>query len=760
MEFSSLSKNKKRVELLSPAGDMESLKAALYAGADAVYLGGERYSARAFAKNFSEEELISALKLAHLLGRKVYLTLNTLLKDKEIEGVTDYVYPLYINGLDGIIVQDTGVIRVIRDAFPKLDIHASTQMSITDTEGIGLMKELSVTRVVPARELSLPELKRIHEETGMELECFIHGALCYSYSGKCLFSSLAGGRSGNRGRCAQSCRLPYNGRYYLSAKDICALGVIDKLIEAGVYSFKIEGRMKSPEYVAGVTGIYRKYIDLILSGEKMPEYRADRERLIGLYTRGGSTEGYYFKRNGKDMITPLSPSYESADEDEKKRMFQEYAGKSPVLSADALICIEEGKKAELSIRYMNGEDEIKTSVFSDLEAGKAEKRPLSLEDVRKQMTRTGNTLFQFKNLDIVIKGEPFMPVSSLNELRRKGLAALENRILSGYERGDGDFINIRLRTEKDLMDTGTESAQGAKGKGSRLNVSLESLKGLKESLKYGEVCAVTLPLLSFEDEEELQKTSERVREAGKKLYLGFPFIVRDGLLKDKREDIISLLKYADGVYSDNYESLYFLKDIGYEGTVTAGLHIYGMNREAVHTLKEIFPGMITTVPVELNKKELLQRGIRGEELIVYGYLPMMLSAQCLYKNMTGEKSGGKKTAGKGSEGKDKWRGSLCAGRKREVLRFKDRLSNEFFCINYCSECTNVIYNHVPLLITGDDRIIERLSPKSLRLSFTGERPEEIDDIINYYVNSTKDSRIDPPDCLKEHTKGHLNRGVE
>ena len=261
----------KQVELLSPAGDMECCRAAINAGADAVYLGGNRFNARAYASNLDQKELIEALDIAHLFGRRIYLTLNTLFKDDELTEVYDYIYPLYINGLDGVIIQDPGVAKLLRECFPGLPLHASTQLSVTGAEGIRLLSDSGISRVVPARELSLTELKRMRDETGMELECFIHGALCYSYSGKCLFSSLLGGRSGNRGRCAGPCRLPYKAgkddkeKYYLSAKDICVIDVLDRLIDAGIYSFKIEGRMKGPEYVAGVTGIYRKYIDRILA---------------------------------------------------------------------------------------------------------------------------------------------------------------------------------------------------------------------------------------------------------------------------------------------------------------------------------------------------------------------------------------------------------------------------------------------------------------------------------------------------------------
>ena len=271
---------KKRAELLAPAGSMESLKAAVHAGADAVYMGGQRFGARAYADNPDQDHLKEAIDYCHLHGRSLYLTVNTLLKEQEMCELYDYLAPLYEHGLDAAIVQDMGVLSFVREQFPDLPIHASTQMTVTGADGAEFLKEFGVTRVVTARELSLKEIREIYEKTGMEIESFVHGALCYCYSGQCLFSSLIGGRSGNRGRCAQPCRLPYElyqkeqavrnaeGMYLLSPKDMCALELLPEILKSGVYSLKIEGRMKKPEYTAGVVRIYRKYLDLCLKEKK------------------------------------------------------------------------------------------------------------------------------------------------------------------------------------------------------------------------------------------------------------------------------------------------------------------------------------------------------------------------------------------------------------------------------------------------------------------------------------------------------------
>ena len=309
----------RKIEILAPAGSYAAFRAALNAGADAVYAGGARFGARAFAENFTEDELIQAIREAHFYGRKFYLTVNTLLKDREIADLYDYLAPFYKNGLDAVIVQDMGVVEYIRTYFPNLDIHASTQMTITGAFGAKFAESCGMTRVVPARELSLSEIRQIREQTGLEIECFVHGALCYCYSGQCLLSSLIGGRSGNRGQCAQPCRLPYvfdasssrDPKYYLSPKDICTLEIIPDLVEAGIDSFKIEGRMKKPEYVAAVTAMYRKYADLYLRKGRKGFHVAeeDRRMLLDLYNRGGFSEGYYHTHNGREMISLDRPNH-------------------------------------------------------------------------------------------------------------------------------------------------------------------------------------------------------------------------------------------------------------------------------------------------------------------------------------------------------------------------------------------------------------------------------------------------------------------
>lgn len=308
----------KSIEILAPAGSLDGMKAAFHAGADAVYMGGSRFGARAYADNPNEEDLKRAIDYAHIHNKKIYLTLNTLLKDSELEGmVYDFLNPYYEEGLDGVLIQDFGLLSMLRQSFPKLPVHASTQMTATGVEMTKWLESQGMERIVLSRELSLAEIKKIRRHTKMELEVFVQGALCYCYSGQCLMSSFIGGRSGNRGRCAQPCRLPYQiegekeSCYLLSPKDMCALSDIPDLADCGVDSLKIEGRMKKPEYAALTAFLYRCYRDLYLEygRDKFRVDAKDVERLMDLYNRGGFSGGYLHQNNGADMMCTERPNH-------------------------------------------------------------------------------------------------------------------------------------------------------------------------------------------------------------------------------------------------------------------------------------------------------------------------------------------------------------------------------------------------------------------------------------------------------------------
>ncbi|MBR0305674.1 MAG: U32 family peptidase, partial [Lachnospiraceae bacterium] len=355
---------KRNVEILAPAGSFESMVAAVNAGADAVYIGGSRFGARAYANNLDEEMMIRAIDYVHLHGAKIYMTVNTLVKEKELPDLYEYLKPYYEAGLDAVIVQDLGVFRYVREHFPKMDIHVSTQMTVTGKYSASKLKEMGAVRVVPARELTLGEIREIYDETGLEIETFVHGALCYCYSGQCLFSSLIGGRSGNRGRCAQPCRLPFdvvrdgryinkkNEKYVLSLKDLCTLDLIPDILEAGVCSLKIEGRMKSPRYTAGVVSMYRKYVDMYLkngrNGYKVDP--ADKRMLLDLFDRGGQSDGFYRVHNGRDMVVlKEKPAFREGNQELFDRLDRLYVDAVKKEKIQGTAYFEVGKPARLTL---------------------------------------------------------------------------------------------------------------------------------------------------------------------------------------------------------------------------------------------------------------------------------------------------------------------------------------------------------------------------------------------------------------------------
>ncbi|MCR4762263.1 MAG: U32 family peptidase [Lachnospiraceae bacterium] len=464
----------KKPELLAPAGEYEGLLGAVAAGADAVYLGGERFGARAYAPNFTTQELIRGLRFAHLHGRRIYLTLNTLIKEREYPELEAYLQPLDEAGLDGIIVQDQGVLALVRSTFPRIRIHASTQMAVTGAYGAKYLKHRGVMRVVPARELSLEELIHIKKETddgdgGIEIEAFIHGAMCYSYSGMCLFSAMLGGRSGNRGRCAGACRLPYTivrdrpgtdavssprspeektGKdricYPLSLRDMCTLPVLRKLLvpqglEDGVIdSLKIEGRMKDPVYTAGVTGVYRRAVDAICD-RKDRDYRIserDLALLKGLYLRTDLCEGYFFRHNGDEMLTGAAPGYIGSDgaviEEVKKKMPTREFG----VEAEVLLRAVEGEPLQLTLKAAGrhgGEAAPSVTVMGE-PVQRASRHAATEETLRTQLNRFGGSDFSPVRMEIEAGEGVFIPSSELNALRRRACEELASLILSQWER--------------------------------------------------------------------------------------------------------------------------------------------------------------------------------------------------------------------------------------------------------------------------------------------------------------------------------------
>ena len=749
----------KELELLAPAGSLKTLKAVIHAGADAVYLGGSMFGARAYANNFNEEELLEAIRFGHIHGRKIILAVNTLLKEYELGQLYDYLHPYYEAGLDAVIVQDMGVMEFIKTHFPNLPIHTSTQMTITNVEGARLLKEQGVERVVTAREMSLEEIQRIHDEVGVELESFIHGALCYCYSGQCLFSSIIGGRSGNRGRCAQPCRLSYEvlqgeksltGHHatpILSLKDMCTLPFLYELADHGVYSFKIEGRMKTPEYAAGVVSIYRKYMDSYLDGSRIPVEKKDIRALLELGNRGGFTNGYYYHHNDSDMLSGESASHNKSEGVLQDNIRREYVDTELKEKIKGKLILNKECPAKIEVQY----GKIKVSYQGNMVLV-AQNRPLTKEVVTEKVTKTGNTPFVFENLEVTMDDDIFMPVNQLNQLRRGALEALEEALLKPYERTLPELVETSS-AETDRQTTGNAikekqisrqslsqtSGQQSAGSSTEVRVLIEDAEQLPAVLKADFVDTVYLDCMLYTRENLIRMLSEdidRVHASGKKAFYVFPFIFRQQTSLFYEKIMPELKKLPlDGIMVRSLDEIAFIKEWGNENwQMVSDSNLYTYSNEAAEYFYRL--GMIQdTIPVELNRKEILRRENSRSEMIIYGRLPLMITAQCIHKNTLG-----------------------CMHQPK-VLNLKDRYSVHFPVKNFCSECYNVIYNSLPVCLFKEDVTVKKIAPAAVRLSFTTETEEETEQILTIYGDIYKNGGIlgqMPMEC----TNGHFKRGVE
>lgn len=749
----------KELELLAPAGSLKTLKAVIHAGADAVYLGGSMFGARAYANNFNEEELLEAIRFGHIHGRKIILAVNTLLKEYELGQLYDYLHPYYEAGLDAVIVQDMGVMEFIKTHFPNLPIHTSTQMTITNVEGARLLKEQGVERVVTAREMSLEEIQRIHDEVGVELESFIHGALCYCYSGQCLFSSIIGGRSGNRGRCAQPCRLSYEvlqgeksltGHHatpILSLKDMCTLPFLYELADHGVYSFKIEGRMKTPEYAAGVVSIYRKYMDSYLDGSRIPVEKKDIRALLELGNRGGFTNGYYYHHNDSDMLSGESASHNKSEGVLQDNIRREYVDTELKEKIKGKLILNKECPAKIEVQY----GKIKVSYQGDMVLV-AQNRPLTKEVVTEKITKTGNTPFVFENLEVTMDDDIFMPVNQLNQLRRGALEALEEALLKPYERTLPELVETSS-AETDRQTTGNAikekqisgqslsqtSGQQSADSSTEVRVLIEDAEQLPAVLKADFVDTVYLDCMLYTRENLIRKLSEdidRVHASGKKAFYVFPFIFRQQTSLFYEKIMPELKKLPlDGIMVRSLDEIAFIKEWGNENwQMVSDSNLYTYSNEASEYFYRL--GMMQdTIPVELNRKEILRRENSRSEMIIYGRLPLMITAQCIHKNTLG-----------------------CM-HQHKVLNLKDRYSVHFPVKNFCSECYNVIYNSLPVCLFKEDVTVKKIAPAAVRLSFTTETEEETEQILTIYGDIYKNGGIlgqMPMEC----TNGHFKRGVE
>ncbi|MBD5451454.1 MAG: U32 family peptidase [Lachnospiraceae bacterium] len=718
----------KKVELLAPAGDYQCCMAAINAGADAVYLGGFKFGARAYANNFSKEEIIEALRVAHLFGRKIYLAVNTLVKENEMPELVPYIAPLYEAGLDGVIVQDIGVMKVLKENFPELLLHASTQMTITGVYGAEFVKQLGACRAVPARELSLAEIKDIKVQTGLEIECFIHGAMCYAYSGQCLFSSILGGRSGNRGRCAGPCRLPYTDEsgkrlYPLSLKDMYTLSEIPKLIEAGIDSFKIEGRMKSAEYVAGVTSVYRKYIDKYLTtpNEAYCVSEQDETFLRGLYIRSDICHGYYEKHRDKSMITIKEPGYNGSTKETLAEIRKRYIDKKITLAIKGNASVFAGK----TVLFTLFTDDVSVTVEGDV-AGEALNRPLMEKDIADKLSKFGDTCFSLMSLTVDTDNKAFLPVKSLNELRRKACAALEDALLKQYDRG------ALSSGSSDMLQAGRSVQTKKCDKDNALAVLVTTREQLEVALLYDQIKILYINADIF----TINKTElEKVRD--KQYFLALPHIFRKRSYP-YQETYRALLESGLflGVLVRNFEELQWLHSIDYNGQIVSDYTIYTWNNISLRLCADWFDRV--TLPVELNKKELSQLSDDvPAELLVYGRLPLMYSANCVRNTL--EKC-------------------INQPNHQNVYRLTDRYKNTFPVVQNCMHCYNILYNTVPLSLHNQLESIQKRGYDALRLDFTLEDDIQTKSVIEYYIKKSDGAEADF--IWKDFTNGHYKRGVE
>lgn len=702
----------KDFELLAPAGNLEIFKGVIESGADAVYVGGSMFGARAYANNFTEEELLEAIDFAHLRGVKVYLTVNTLIKNSEFSKLYDYLLVYYKRGLDAVIVQDIGVVKAIHEYFPSMEIHTSTQMTVTGADGVRFLSQFGVTRVVMAREVSLAEMKRIHEEIGMELEAFVHGALCYSYSGQCLFSSILGGRSGNRGRCAQPCRLPYTvegkkDEYILSLKDMCGIKALDKLYDAGVYSLKIEGRMKQLEYACGVVKYYRSYID-----SKKPVSDADYDRIKALGNRCGFTDRYYFDHNGSDMVTYVKPNFVSnaAEPSPEKRK----------LSIEGELVLREGEPGSLTVK--RGDVTYKASIEPVSAALKA---PLDKKAAIDRINKTGDTDFEFSHIKAQIGENVFVPNGALNKLRRDAISGLCDKLLKKYYRNDARYADMSRLTALPEHVVKSDAAHDEAINDYTTICSCMTRAQLDTLISYECFDVFYLDFDMYDRKNLIQQFADDVQsltKRNKKVYLMLPAIFR----ADSSDYFVTIAKELDNVSFEgfvvkNYEELYLTENLFTDKKIILDHNMYTFNDVSKSAFFE--HGVSgDTVPLELNSREIMHRNNIGSQMIVYGYYPLMTTANCVHKNTKG------------------------CDKKQKLIYLKDRYNKSFAVCNNCKECYNTIYNSLPTMLTKNISKLKEAGIRSFRYSFTIETPKQIKAVMD--------------DKVAEYTNGHYKRGVE
>ncbi len=802
-------------ELLAPAGSMESLKAAVNNGCDAVYLGGKLFSARQYAGNFSLEELEEACDYCHLRGVKVYVTINTLYKEEELKELLGFVGKLYKMGVDALILQDSGAVKLIRENYPDFPLHASTQMTANSLEDVRYWESLGFSKIVLSRELSLEEINEITSQTEAEIETFIHGALCVSYSGQCLMSSILGGRSGNRGRCAQTCRLPYTlykgankleEGYLLSPKDIQTVTILPQLIEAGISSLKIEGRMKNPEYVAGVTGIYRKYIDLYFDDPTHYEVSSeDIKALTQLFNRGGFTEGYYTSSGGKDMMSVERPKTWGlkvgiVDSYIPKHNRVTIRTREPLVPGDGIeiwtakephvgtniskaskagevisLAIEGdiqkndvvyrtyGKSLNDALRKTWEKDSRKKSIWGLLKAKKGQPLALQLWDM------SGSNIYVTGDMVEGAENQPTALEKLKQQAEKMGATPF---VLEDLELDADSDIYVSVGALNQLRRSAVESLEEAILKKSKRQGAEEGMSEEKEKKPYllhKKVHALVTEYLQLEAivrtkglnviyyeasgdmERNLSQALELCRKFGVSLYAALPKISRQWR-KDIEDAMTERLKKTeiDGFLVRSAGQFGLVKDSGKKITVDYTLNV--MNEEGVAFWKQQGADSVC-LSVEANLTEINAMGDQDCEMVVYGYLPLMKTQQCPIGNYAGGKEGH----------------FYCSERDNTELYFlKDRKGLKFPLMTDCERCVCTVLNSKPLFtLKFYDEILESVTG-SVRLEFTKEGAGRAARITKAYAEMTQDPNkisTETRSLLEEmkekgNTKGHFFRGVE
>lgn len=694
------------MELLAPAGSMEALRAAVCNGADAVYLGADTFNARINARNFSAADLQEAVVYCHVRGVKVHLTLNTLVLDREMPRAAELIRLAASCGVDAFIVQDLGVVSLCRQLAPDVPIHASTQMSIHSLEGVMEAAALGCSRVVLARELPAEEIAHICKKSPVEIEVFVHGALCMCYSGQCYLSSVIGRRSGNRGQCAQPCRLPYgygrfeSTRYPLSLKDNCLAGELDELRRMGVASIKIEGRMKRPEYVAIVTRAYRTVLN---GGKLMP---SDLQELETAFSRQGFTDGYFRGQPGSDMFGRRQEGEDTADLFASARATYEQ-GEPQRIGVRFYAMIRRGEPAQLAVEDPDGNLCRTRGPVPE----QAVYRSLTPQDLEQQLKKTGGTPYLCTAVRSSLDPDLMLPASAINAMRRDVIAELTAK------RGRAAPARLNAYDEPPRYD-------GIAGE-PQLTIAVRTAGQITSRMLSMKPTVLYVPLSELAEHPDLpQRVSVETQLAAI-----LPRVIWSGELAPVARQLRTVYEMGvRQVLAGNLGQLHIARAAGFAVRGDFGLNI--VNSRAMRYLREQgLDSQLLSFELTLPQIRDISKAVPAE-LLIYGRLPLMLMENCVMKNRTG----------------------ICACQTGTV-RLVDRVGEEFPIVKDPGTCRNVLLNGKKLYLLDKKDALRGMGLWALRLQFTTENPGEIDKVLmDYQGRAVFDAG--------SYTRGLYSRGVE